>query len=296
MVYATGGEAAEMMQELEGADVGHSVMGSLVCDGGSVDREAKKAEELLLSAETPLKSNEFFTGPSRNRSLRRNRGSALRLNASLWQRIRKPLKRKASFYGLVRYACKCKRGDQAAQDKIGKDFLAEQECCQEPYFVKKVCRKVGRDHKRFRERDLKDMMNWNANRAPCLCISALETQHALFNNLLQKRRWWHTQASEITTEQHLQRGRGVYPKRVKFIMSRRRGEKRRRGNINSARAGGKSSILKTERVVQKALREAKRKRQETSNTQRHSAFNECLKSERALALQRQPDRTWTRNE
>ena len=53
MVYATGGEAAEMMQEREGADVGHSVMGSLVCDGGNVDREAKKAEEFFSALRHP---------------------------------------------------------------------------------------------------------------------------------------------------------------------------------------------------------------------------------------------------
>ena len=87
-ILGVGGEAAAEWkaedQKKNPATAHHSLCGRLVNDGGSVDREIAKLQDMLTSPESPLASPLLFR-PDR---LKINRALGLNANASHWVRVK----------------------------------------------------------------------------------------------------------------------------------------------------------------------------------------------------------------
>ena len=93
-LLAAGGEAATLWhaqsRDRHQEPSGVSFCGRLIQDGGPVDREAERLEQLLVSPASPLASPSFFDVP---RALKGNRAIALNVNSSHYIRMSRRFKK-----------------------------------------------------------------------------------------------------------------------------------------------------------------------------------------------------------
>ena len=108
------------------------------------------------------------------------------MTSAFLERMYDPWMDDASFYGLVR-ACETDDVDRARER--GRTFMSCRECCAEGLFVKPMQERARANNAVSPEEvllseEVKKLMDWSGMTPPILTISAMESNHAAFVNLL----------------------------------------------------------------------------------------------------------------
>ena len=170
----------------------------------------------------------------------RNRGMLLRLYSGFSDRIRAPLLKVESFYGMLQMH---ETDDQEDALEKARRFMSCSPCCAEPIFVLPMqanAREAAREAKVAHEaanvaqplvaqpefpdsfttkqfllgEEMGEIMTWCGNTPPLLCISSLETFHAMTSNRLKAKGFARAGPLSIIQDQTLTHWKRTMPKRI----------------------------------------------------------------------------------
>ena len=299
-IMATGGIAAQGLLDDErklGVSLGarFSLCGRLVRDGGAVDVATSALEQALVSDATALSSPTLFKNSD---SLSRNRGYGLVAYAAHWSRINGRMKRKNSFYGLVRAF----ESDAAEIEPRYQECCGSRPCCDDPWFLRRWKRKF------FKNPDGTFnlvRMNWpkkamqRASNAPMRCsIVKCEVLHGEMSNMVSKKYWWNIRPKPVIEDQVLKHLRSSVPlyHMSRALKSKRATGVRKLNQFSASRRTGKVA-LKTSKFARTAfahLRTARVSR--TSTCKRRFVFQVFVDEELAKLQSAQPDHAFGKGE
>ena len=211
-LYSAGGKVTEkVISSGLGPPEGHTYVGSFVMKGGHIDTTAAGLKK-LLSDQSPLMRCSLFGvaegSEEADELLSRHRGMVLRGIGSFESRVRKPLQKKDSFYGLLA-ACEAESAAEALE--IARAFNASLECDADEMFVGRMRVKARRAAGTPEDYLLAQgpLMTWAGNTPPLLTICDMETGHANFSNCLKAKGFAQTGPGAVLEDTLLQRWRNT---------------------------------------------------------------------------------------
>ena len=144
--------------------------------------------------------------------LGRHRGMVLRGIGSFEWRVRQPLQKKDSLYGLV---AACEASSAAQGLEIARAFNASRPCDAEEMFVQRMQTKARAADGSPEDYLLRQgpLMTWAGNSTPLLTICEMETGHANFVNALRAKGFARTGPGGVLEDTMLQRWRATVEER-----------------------------------------------------------------------------------
>ena len=288
-VLASDGEAPAGEAGLDHA----SLLGKFVNANGLVDQTQAALEGVLTGTKMTQPHCQDVLSPSASTTSRR--GMCLRACASFRHRVRGPLKRADSSFGMVRYI----EGSDAERTALEEQFGSVRECCGEPYFWKRAKRRLKGNFKllRMRQHPAHKFVRWASKTPPVLSIVGCENLHAHMSNRLKASRSWKSGFMSVSWQQGLVRWRNLHPKRVQLEKTKLK--KQANPQIQKrTRTRTKSSTVVTEigRIVKDVCASSQRSRAAPEKGHRRSGafllfYNEALRNGKA-----QKPGQWTADE
>ena len=200
---------------------GHTYLGYFVKKDGIIDKGFDSLLDLLRG--TDLCKRDLFDyvdgAEKAHKILTRHRGMILRVLSGYAERVRDPLKKSDSFFGLLRAH---ETNDPEDARGVVKEFVDCLFCCAEPYFVwrmQKIARKIARESNMTPEDFLlsaavREVMEYCGNTPPLLTISSMETTHAFFVNMFKSRGFACTGPESVIQDLMMARWRGTSEERL----------------------------------------------------------------------------------